>query len=160
MNLGRSIRRGVAAVAVLALTATSAFAQTCAQPQDLQALRTRMLQTDLMVAALSCQKQDFYNAFVTRFKPELATEGKTLKAFFKREYGSGSTKQLDDFVTRLANESSLDAMRKLRAFCSESDALFKSLLTLAPDGLPAFIAVWPAADRHGVLPCTQQAANP
>jgi len=160
MSLGRSVRRGVAALAVLAMTATSTFAQTCALPDDLQALRTRMLQTDLMVAALSCQKQELYNAFVTRFQPELAAEGKTLKAFFKREYGSGSTKHLDDFVTRLANESSLDAMKQLRAFCKDSDALFKALLTLSPEGLPEFIAVWPQADRHGILPCTQQAANP
>jgi hypothetical protein len=155
------MRRMVAAAALAGLlSSTSAWAQTCAAPDDERALQVRVLQTELMVAALSCQQQDPYNAFVTRFQPVLAVHGKALKKYFKRIYGGSSTVQLDEFVTRLANEASLRGMRDLRGFCGDSLTLFKSIEAVETTGLERFVAGWERRDVHGVLPCVQQAANP
>lgn len=161
MRPSKRLGRLVGAVIVTSLAlAPVAQAQTCAAPDDEVALRVRVLQTELMVAALSCQQHDPYNAFVTRFQPVLAVHGKALKAYFKRVHGGGSTAVLDDFVTRLANEASLRGMRNLRTFCEESKNLFQSVLTIDATGLEAFVSAWPNRDAHGVLPCVQQAANP
>jgi hypothetical protein len=151
----------IAATAVLGLLgASTARAQTCAMPEDETALQVRVLQTELMVAALSCQQHDPYNAFVTRFQPSLAVQGKALKSYFKRVYGGGSTAELDQFVTRLANEASLRVMRNLGGFCTESKALFTAVMGADVVALETFAAGWTMRDAHGVLPCVQQAANP
>jgi hypothetical protein len=151
----------VAAIVGLALLAGQpAWAEICVEAADQEALRMRMLQTDLMVAALSCKQHDLYNAFVERFKPQLGEQGRSLKAFFKRAYKSNATAELDDFVTRLANESSLRGMRNLRTFCADSEALFGALAVVEAAEIGTFLAVWPDADRHGFAACTQQASIP
>ncbi|MEX2650046.1 MAG: hypothetical protein WD673_13635 [Alphaproteobacteria bacterium] len=161
MRLPKPIRALTVTTAVLAVIGASpAGAQTCAMAEDETALQVRVLQTELMVAALSCQQQDPYNAFVTRFQPTLAVQGKALKGYFKRVYGGGSTAELDEFVTRLANEASLRVMRNLAGYCTESKALFRSVMTLEANGLESFVTSWTNRDAHGVLPCVLQAANP
>lgn len=161
MRLSSRSRRWAAVVALAGmLGSTSVHAQTCAAPDDVRALQVRVLQTELMVAALSCQQQDPYNAFVTRFQPTLAVHGKGLKKFFKRIYGGSATVQLDEFVTRLANEASLRGMKDLRNFCGASLDLFKAIEAVDSASLETFVAAWERRDVHGVLPCVQQAANP
>lgn len=161
MTLRRKVRLVNAALSCLALLlATSARAETCVEGDNQQALRMRMLQTDLMVGALSCQQQEFYNVFVERFKPQFGVQGKVLKAFFKRTYKGDATIELDEYVTRLANESSLRGMKNLRKFCHQSEALFQVLLAVEPNAIGDFLAGWPDADRHGFPACTQQASNP
>ena len=154
-------RGWVGALTVVAMACGSpALAETCAQPDDETALRVRVLQTALMVGALSCQQHDPYNAFVTRFQPTLATHGAALKAYFKRAHGGGWSAVLDEFVTRLANEASLRGMQNLRTFCTESKRLFHDVMAIEDNGLEAFVATWSRRDEHGVLPCVLQAANP
>lgn len=157
----RRLRPLAGALTLVAMALGSpAWAQTCALPEDAVALQIRVLQTNLMVGALSCQQHDFYNAFVTRFQPTLAVHGKGLKAYFKRAHGGGWNGILDEFVTRLANEASLRGMQNLRTFCTESKHLFRDVMTVESTGLEAFVATWVRRDEHGVLPCVQQAAVP
>ena len=161
MRTARRMRQAAAAAVVATLLVSNAAqAQNCAAPDDVQALQVRVLQTELMVAALSCQQQDPYNAFVIRFQPTLAVHGKALKSFFKRIYGGSATAQLDDFVTRLANEASLRGMRDLKNFCGQSLELFKTIEAVDDTALETFVGAWERRDAHGVLPCVQQAANP
>ncbi|MGH6720357.1 MAG: hypothetical protein ACREER_13675 [Alphaproteobacteria bacterium] len=150
----------IGALMALAL-ASPAVAQTCARPDDEVALQVRVLQTNLMVGALSCQQHDPYNAFVARFQPTLAVHGKALKAYFKRAHGGGWNTVLDEFVTRLANEASLRGMQNLSTFCTESKRLFHAVMAAdATAGLEGFVATWSRRGEHGVLPCVQQAAIP
>ena len=47
----------------------------CASERDLAALNTRVLQTELMVAALSCGEKQRYNTFVTTYQTVLTDRG-------------------------------------------------------------------------------------
>ena len=74
---------GVLAV-VAALAGGQAIAADCARPQELHALNTRVLQTELMVAALACGYQAGYNRFVGAFRHDLIEQGGTLRATLER----------------------------------------------------------------------------
>jgi hypothetical protein len=99
-------------------------------PREREAMSFRRLQTELMVAALSCGRHDFrskYNTFVVRFRPALRSNGRTLKAIFKRTYGHRGTRRLDAYVTKLANEASVRSMENA-AFCETAGRKFDAVL--------------------------------
>lgn len=81
--------------------------------REQQALSFRHLQTELMVAALSCGQPTYrskYNDFVIRFRPHLWRNGRTLHGIFARTYGRQGKRRLDDYMTKLANEFSIRSM--------------------------------------------------
>jgi hypothetical protein len=110
---------GLSAFALLAATdATSA--PRCLQSDERLSLEVRALQTEMMVAALSCHAQQEYNAFVIRHRQELARHGHKLKSFFSRVYGSNGERETTRFVTGLANKSALAGVSDMDKFCTES----------------------------------------
>jgi hypothetical protein len=128
------------------LTALSAMASpSSAQPANAReqaALDVRYLQTELMVAALSCGRTDFhtrYNTFVAKFGSALKRHSNVMKAYFNRQYGSQGTKQLDAYVTRLANEASLRSMQQV-SFCQDSSVLFERVTAIDAPSLDGFSA--------------------
>ena len=99
-------------------------------PKEREAINFRLLQTELMVAALSCGRDDFrskYNTFVVRFRPALRSNGRALKAIFKRNYGHRGKRRLDAYVTKLANEASVRSMENA-AFCNIAGRKFDAVL--------------------------------
>jgi hypothetical protein len=62
------------------LSAGIAAAQPCAKPADLTALDVASLKSKLMVTALTCNQQDRYNDFVNRFRSDLTTHERALRA--------------------------------------------------------------------------------
>lgn len=152
----RRTRRTLAALA-LAFTATmpvlEARAFVCTLPRDERALGTRLLQTELMVAALSCQTQSQYNAFVGKFRDELVPQGFALKAFFKRAYGSGAEQRLTSFVTALANERSAASLGQWPGYCAKTGDLFAQTLALKPGELTTFALAQPFSREHGFKAC-------
>jgi hypothetical protein len=66
----------------------------------------RRLQSTLMVAALRCDARPHYNEFVTVHKSALQENGRTLKQEFQRRHGRAGQREMDKFVTVLANEAS------------------------------------------------------
>ncbi|HEX9809641.1 MAG TPA: hypothetical protein VGC25_08550 [Alphaproteobacteria bacterium] len=94
----------------------------------------RRLQTELMVAALSCGEpvlRDQYNAFVIRHRPALRENGRVLKAHFRRLYGRQATKRLDDHMTRAANEASALSWNDA-SFCWKARVRFEALERIEP----------------------------
>lgn len=135
-----------ALLGVTALAALCAFASPgSAQPvnvREQQALDVRYLQTELMVAALSCGRAEFhqyYNTFVSKFGNSLKRHSNVMKTYFNREYGAQGSKQLDTYVTRLANEASLRSMQQA-TFCQDSSALFERVAALDAPSLEGFSA--------------------
>ncbi len=158
---GQSSFRAKLAAAVIGLALVlpaSANAAPCVAPEDLAPLQVRMLQTELMVAALTCNQRTDYNAFVTRFQPELSSHGKSLQSFFKQKYGSGSAKALNGFVTRIANESSRRGMLKRGLFCHNTAGIHANSKKIAPTGLPTFARTQQFATLHGITPCPVKVA--
>ena len=82
------------------LTADSAWADPCTDPVAQTALNTRALQTELMVAALSCGNRIHYNAFVIKYQGDLVKHGRSLQSFFQRKHGAAGRKNLNTFITR------------------------------------------------------------
>lgn len=95
-----------------------------------EAMAFRHLQTELMVAALSCGRKEYrnkYNTFVIRYRPALRRNGRILKTIFKRNYGGGSKRQLDRYVTELANDVSVVSMKRAD-FCQVAGSKFDAVL--------------------------------
>ncbi|MFM2130154.1 MAG: hypothetical protein RL477_1700 [Pseudomonadota bacterium] len=130
--LGRTPLRGaIAALALAACLAAPAGAQQVASlslPEQ-EAFAFRRLQSELMVAALSCndpRHREAYNIFIYRFRAALGDNARVLKAYFKRAYGAGGPRKLDDFMTSLANDASLASMGDPR-FCRNSLTRFEAV---------------------------------
>ena len=130
------ILAGVAAAAFFA--ASSAKAQSVpTNAREQAAFDVRFLQTEFMVAALSCGRPDyqsFYNTFVTRFGAQLKRHAEELKAHFNREYGKQGDNKLDGFATQLANQASLRNMRQL-TFCQDTGLVMERGAALGPTSL-------------------------
>ncbi|HEX4890819.1 MAG TPA: hypothetical protein VFW37_10715 [Alphaproteobacteria bacterium] len=156
----RSLRkRLMAAIVGLGLTfPASAYAAPCVAANELAPLQVRMLQTELMVAALTCNQRTDYNLFITRFQPQLSAQGKMLQSFFKQKYGSGSGKALNGFVTRIANESSRRGMVKRGLFCRQSASIHSESKNIGPDGLLALAQTQKFSGLHGIKLCPTKVA--
>lgn len=112
-----------------AVIAGPAIAQSCVQPSERAAFEVRALQSQLMVAALACQKDADYNAFVRKFQGELAGSYRDIQGHFRRTAGNGHQRALDGFITTLANEQSQDGIRAGSHFCPLVTPLFQQALT-------------------------------
>ena len=116
-----------ATVALLAL-AHPALAAGCASPSDASALKTAVMQQELMVAALQCHEAAAYNRFVMAYRGELQSSDATLKAFFVRRGGEHGEAGYDTFKTKAANLSALEQARDAGSFCADAHALFAGVL--------------------------------
>ena len=143
---------GLAVLAAAVLGAQSAQA-ACARSAELSGLQARVLQTELMVAALSCGEATRYNAFVNRFRSELVVESKRMQQYFSRVHGGRAGKELNAFVTELANNSSQRSLTEAGAFCPQAAVLLDEVLKLEPRQLPVFASQQSFADAHGVDSC-------
>lgn len=134
----------LALIAVLALwtlaVVRDANAATAPQmkPHEQTALRVRVLQSNLMVAALTCKMEGAYNATVTKFRSELTQHGRALRGYFDRAYGSKGVAKLDNLVTQLANEAASRSNKQRGEFCSSARRVFDNVLALPADGLAGF----------------------
>jgi hypothetical protein len=151
MIFGRA-RMAIVLAALMQVAAQDAIA--CAKTGDLPPLRTRALQTELMVSALSCGEQARYNKFVTSFRPQLINDGRALQAYFKREHGGQAAAQTDRFITQLANLASQRSSRDKPGFCAATKKLYGEVLALKrPAELADFVAKQPPPVLPGVTSC-------
>ena len=108
----------------------AAAASSCAGQAERTAFDVAGLKSQLMVTALTCNEGSRYNAFVSRFRPDLAGNEKVLDSYFSRTFGRSGQKQHDDYITQLANEQSQTGLKQGTAFCSESVELFDEIAAL------------------------------
>jgi hypothetical protein len=125
----------LAAVAVCAISVTagiSASAATkCVRSEEKTALEVRALQTDMMVAALSCNATREYNEFVTRFKSALNNHSTTLNAMFSRFYGRAADREFLRYTTSLANQASLASATDSGTFCTSTTTTLRQAVNVA-----------------------------
>jgi hypothetical protein len=122
--------RWLAAVAVsvvaISIGAGSASATSCIRSEERMAFEVRAMQTELMVAALSCNVQQDYNTFVTRFKSVLNKHVNTMNGYFKRVFGPSGEREITRYTTGLANRSALTSVADMNKFCDESIATLRA----------------------------------
>ena len=117
------LKSATATIALLAL-ANPALAAGCATPDESAALKTAVMQQELMVAAFQCHEADAYNRFVITYRGELQASDAALKAFFVRRGGEHGEAGYDSFKTKAANLSALEQARHGTAFCADAHGLF------------------------------------
>lgn len=130
-------------------------AKACAAPAEMAALQSRVLLSDLMVSALSCNEQPRYNAFVTKYKGDLGKHGAALQQYFGKAYGGAGRSQMNRFVTDLANNSSNYSLEHITLYCQETRKEFEDLLASNQTSLASYAASTPHANIHGVTPCAK-----
>ena len=117
------------ALAAGLLTSQMAAAQ-CVRPADVTALDVTGLKTNLMVTALTCNADSRYNAFVTKYQPELVNQDKVLTSYFSRAHGRQGRTRQDDYVTQLANSQSQAGIKQGSLFCSRNLPTFDEVMAL------------------------------
>lgn len=142
------------------LTVDAAWAEVvCAHPLEHIALNSRVLQTELMVAALSCGNRPLYNAFVSKFRGDLVNQGRSLRSFFQRHHGGGGGDNLNRFITRLANEASQRSNAGRAAFCSDASLVFPQLLNNKRLNFETLLDSPTLAMRHSISSCGGKIRN-
>ena len=158
-SFGRSFRMFSAPVGLIAAAAISSQAHAFENltQAEREALTVRSLQSDMMVAALSCELRGEYNLTVTRFQEELVRHGANLRALFRRNYGGKAERELNSYITRLANESSTRRIAAGAPYCYEAAGKFARLAALPQTQLADFsigevsvAAVFPTADPRSL----------
>lgn len=119
----------------------------CVKGKVLTSFQTRMLQTELVVGALSCKLTPRYNDFVKAYQPDLMTAHRTLLSYFKRE------SRLEDYKSKTANEASQRSLANITEFCLYTSALYDKLLGPEKPKLPEFVGLEPVANHHGQNAC-------
>lgn len=137
--IGTRTKRAAAALALAAFFAQPALAQTKAAASNcpspvVEAMHVRLLQTELMVAALQCRNNpayDFsakYNNFVMQFSSPLTQNANVLKDHFRKNYGANHMTQLDRYMTRIANDAGQRGM--VSGYCQNMAPMFEQVLAL------------------------------
>lgn len=130
---GLVIRKMLSSAAALVLAAVpiAQAAAACYTPAEATAIHIRMLQSELMVAALACRESNpelgmisQYNAFVSRHSAGLVGQNRILERHFDKNYGGGSQakRRMDALLTALANDASKRSM--VADFCGGAAGLF------------------------------------
>ncbi len=123
------MRMLVSGLLAIALTSNIAAAQ-CVRPADYPAFDVAALKTKLMVTALTCSADEKYNAFITRYRPELTSQDKALSSFFSRANSRRGRQQQDDYVTQLANSQSRSGLEQGSLFCRYNLSMFDEVMAL------------------------------
>jgi hypothetical protein len=157
-----AFRRGtlsaLVAAAAITLASSPSSAEVAITSKERASLELRLLQTELMVAALGCSSADRYNAFVTRYQPQLVDGGKTMQNLFKRVHGGQAFNRVNTFVTQVANEVSLRMVQNTNQFCDQTDAMFQALLSGGSDSFERARSRFHCAPITGFAGCTVEAA--
>lgn len=140
--------------------AAAATPKFCATSIEKEALDLRVLQTELMVAALSCNEKANYGQFVKKFQPQLQQQANSLKSYFSKNYKRNSSTELNRFVTQLANGAAQrNAHTKPSEFCALSHLLFLETLEQNSTSLTRLTAEERFTSRHGIANCNNKAKS-
>ncbi len=146
-NWGAPVIRTLSALTAATLAVApvaEAYAASCYSPAETTAVHVRMLQSELMVAALACRDSNpelgmvaQYNDFVRRLSDRLVSHSKVLQAHFQKAFGSDGMRRLEAFVTALANDASKRSMTSA-SYCQSASVLFHDVSMLERPDLERF----------------------
>jgi hypothetical protein len=105
-------------------------ASKCEFPAERTAFDIEGLKSQLMVTALACKEQDKYNAFMSRYQPDVMRTERDLVTYFKRSYGREAQKAYDEYITNLADIQEQDGLKSGNAFCANLPAMFDEVMAL------------------------------
>lgn len=133
-------------IAIVGVGSSAAYAASCNDPADKAAFHVRSLQTELMVAALTCGARSDYNDFAVKFRDSLIDQGRALKRSFRASLGSGADRELNAYITALANRASQRSIASRDKYCARAARTFAALSQMNAVELAAFSMQRPAGD--------------
>ena len=139
-------------MAATAAPRAKAKALKCASPAEVSAMQASSIQQLLMDAALTCgdHARDNYNAFQTRFAPELRAMDKLMLQMFGRVIGGRKGDNAYNlFKTELAAKAELRRTHNHDDFCQEANLVVAAALGPSKIQLADFVADIPAVDITG-----------
>lgn len=139
MIMVRSLITCAAAAILLAVVPADARRARCAMAEDMTAVQTAAIQQELMVAALTCNEVQRFNAFQTGFGPELRASDARLAAMFRRLYGRRGEAAYHAFKTKLANNAEIRSIHNNPAYCQEAGSMLTTALATNRPMLSAFV---------------------
>ena len=158
---GATVALGVLAAVTAADARGGSKLSKCASPDEVSAIQTAAIQQQLMVAALTCNEVEHFNAFQTGYGPELRTSDSRLEHMFKRIFGAGAGEaQYHAFKTRLANDSSMNSIHDNTTYCHTAQSVFAAALqTTAHQSLADFVKGVPVSETSPVNSCEIRVAS-
>lgn len=135
-------RTGVGAVALALVTAATGAigAPRCASSDEVTAIQAAAIQQQLMVAALTCNQIEHFNAFQTSYGKELRRSDASLEHMFHRLYAGRGEAEYHAFKTRLANDSSIRSIHDNPGYCHDAGMAFDAALISDKPTLASFVA--------------------
>lgn len=141
--VGMGRKAGISAIALAMMAAASGAmgAPKCANSDEITAIQSAVIQQDLMVAALTCNQIDRFNAFQTGYSKELRKSDNTLERMFRRLYGiGGGDEAYHAFKTRLANNASIHSIHNNEGYCHDASVVFDAALISDKPSLASFVS--------------------
>ena len=144
----RYLKTGLCCAALFAMTAQSFAAELC-NPTNAAALKTAVVQQQLMVAGFTCNDWPQYNRFVTAHRQELQKSDADLMAYFKKR-DHGTERGYDSYKTKAANLSANRSAADGARYCA---AINRDFEAAAHGSLKDFIA-----GEHLLIPAPEACA--
>ena len=134
----RNLKRTACGVAVAGLVSVAGIgAANAIEPKNASetaAINARLLQTEMMVAALTCNLRPQYNKAIRTFEKDLVRHGKVLRKMFRRSHGASAQRRLDKYITQLANNASARSNYDRATYCRTAASLFDDVLAAQAGG--------------------------
>lgn len=153
--MGNAWKAGVCLVAIAAIAAGEAQAARrprlqCANPAEVAAIQTTVVDQQLVDAALTCgdTTREAFNTYRRNFGPELLKSDKLLLAMFKRIQGGRGDARYNLFKTDMASKAELRRVADSRAFCEAADLVLAAANAPAKPALNDFVAGVHVADAE------------
>jgi hypothetical protein len=135
-------KAGVGAIALAVMTAATGAigAPRCATSDEVTAIQAAAIQQQLMVAALTCNQIEHFNAFQTSYSKELRRSDANLEHMFRRLYAAHGEAEYHAFKTRLANNSSIRSIHDNQNYCHDAGLVFEAALIVDKPTLASFVS--------------------
>jgi hypothetical protein len=154
VGMGLRAKGGAVALAAVMSAGTAVGAPKCAARDEVTAIQAAAIQQELMVAALTCNQIDRFNAFQTSFAPELRKSDLSLERMFRRIYGLGDGEAAyHAFKTRLANNASMRSIHDNAAYCHDASVVFSAALISNKPSLAGFVSGIEVTEQGPVDSC-------
>ncbi len=104
----------------------------CVYDADRAAFDIEGLKSQLMVTAVTCgdEAKSKYNAFMSRYQPEVASAEQVLQGYFKKSYGKAGSKEYDEYMTQLADNQEQVGLKAGTAYCENLAAMYDEVMSL------------------------------
>ncbi|HUO92262.1 MAG TPA: hypothetical protein VMU22_05030 [Rhizomicrobium sp.] len=153
-------KAGVGAVALAVLTAATGAigAPRCASSDEVTAIQAAAIQQQLMVAALTCNQVEHFNAFQVSYGKELRRSDASLERMFRRLYAGRGEAEYHAFKTRLANDSSIRSIHDNQNYCRDASMVFDAALIPDKPTLASFVSGIEVMEQGPINSCGMSVA--